>query len=180
MFNLKELLGFIKLMKRNSRLYAVALILSSIAYPSMYILYAFVNKELIRAVTQKDLSILYNVFILIFLIIAGSCIIDPIGCYVRGYTVRKIINEIREDVINHLLEMPLSYFETHDTGKLMSILSNDLNIVEDAFRNCVRMVIVTTVMAIGSLISIYILEWRLFIVAIILGVLFFLSNTIFC
>lgn len=177
--SLNELLKIIKLMKKNAALYIFALIASCCGYPSMYVLYGFVNKKLVNAVEKSNLSLFYDAFILIFIIIVLACIIDPITYYIRGYSIRKIMNEMRMDIIAHVFKMPISYFEKNHSGQIMSVLSNDLNAIEDAFRDSIRMVVVTVAMAIGSIVSILYLDWRLFFISIILGVLFFITNIFF-
>ena len=42
---------------------------------------------------------------------------------------RKVVYQMREDVFTHLMELPVGYFDTHQTGDIISRISYDIDTV---------------------------------------------------
>ena len=47
-------------------------------------------------------------------------------------TSQKIVKEIRRDLFNHTQTLPLSYFDSHTHGELMSRFTNDIDTIAEA------------------------------------------------
>ena len=84
-----------------------------------------------------------------------------------GYTqlmvraAQKVLQEIRQDLFAHLQTQPLQYFDTHRNGDLMSLFTNDVDTISDALNNSFAIVIQTFIQVVGTLLMLFILNWRL-------------------
>ena len=84
-----------------------------------------------------------------------------------GYTqlmvraAQKVLQEIRRDLFAHLQTQPLQYFDTHRNGDLMSLFTNDVDTISDALNNSFAVVIQTFIQVVGTLLMLFILNWRL-------------------
>ena len=84
-----------------------------------------------------------------------------------GYTqlmvraAQKVLQEIRQDLFAHLQTQPLQYFDTHRNGDLMSLFTNDVDTISDALNNSFAVVIQTFIQVVGTLLMLFILNWRL-------------------
>ena len=84
-----------------------------------------------------------------------------------GYTqlmvraAQKVLQEVRQDLFAHLQTQPLQYFDTHRNGDLMSLFTNDVDTISDALNNSFAIVIQTFIQVVGTLIMLFILNWRL-------------------
>ncbi len=62
--------------------------------------------------------------------------------YGHSYLMRsigqRVIRDIRNQLFNHLLHMPLSYFHRHHTGTLLSRLTNDITFMQRAVSSSVN------------------------------------------
>ena len=76
-------------------------------------------------------------------------------------TAQKILREIRGDLFAHLQTLPLQFFDTHRKGDLMSLFTNDVDTVSDALNNSFAMLIQTFVQVVGTLVLLFVLNWRL-------------------
>ena len=104
--------------------------------------------------------------------LAGSVALTA-GIYVTGAlctlgysqlmvrTAQKILREIRGDLFAHLQTLPLQFFDTHRKGDLMSLFTNDVDTVSDALNNSFAMLIQTFVQVVGTLVLLFVLNWRL-------------------
>ena len=84
-----------------------------------------------------------------------------------GYTqlmvraAQKVLQEIRQDLFAHLQTQPLQYFDTHRNGDLMSLFTSDVDTISDALNNSFAVVIQTFIQVVGTLLMLFILNWRL-------------------
>lgn len=90
-------------------------------------------KEGIDAVVQKKLS---GVYLLHYpLLILGAAMLQGFFRYcwrinINGFS-RRCEADLRDRVFSHLQKLPLSYFQYHKTGDLMSRLTNDIHAVRE-------------------------------------------------
>ncbi|HIR14655.1 MAG TPA: ABC transporter ATP-binding protein [Candidatus Choladousia intestinavium] len=84
-----------------------------------------------------------------------------------GYTqtmvraAQKIIYDIRKDLFRVMQQLPLSYFDTHSRGDMMSRFTNDVDTISDAMNNSFAMIIQSFIQIVGTLTLLFILNWRL-------------------
>ena len=84
-----------------------------------------------------------------------------------GYTqtmvkaAQKIIYDIRRDLFHTMEKLPLKYFDQHPDGDTMSRFTNDVDTVSDALNNSFAMLIQTFVQVVGTLVLLFVLNWRL-------------------
>lgn len=64
---------------------------------------------------------------------------------------RKIVYTLRRDVFNHLITLPVSYFDTNTTGDILSRLSYDIDTINASLSNDVVQVLSSLVTIAGSL-----------------------------
>lgn len=76
-------------------------------------------------------------------------------------TSQEIVKEIRKDLFNHTQTLPLSYFDSHTHGELMSRFTNDMDTIAEALNNSVTLLIQSTIMTVGTMIMIIVLNARL-------------------
>ena len=80
---------------------------------------------------------------------------------------QKVLREIRRDLFAHLQTLPLQFFDTHRKGDLMSLFTNDVDTVSDALNNSFALVIQTFVQVAGTLIMLFVLNWKLSLLVVV-------------
>ena len=58
-------------------------------------------------------------------------------------------------------KLPISYFDGHPHGEIMSRFTNDLDTIQDALNNCFDTLIQSFIMIVGTLFLIFVLSWEL-------------------
>lgn len=96
-----------------------------------------------------------------------------------GYTqtmvraAQKVLLDIRRDLFVHLQTLPLRFFDTRRHGDIMSYFTNDVDTIADALNNSFAMAIQSFIQMTGTLILLFILNWRLSLVVVVCyGVMF--------
>ena len=68
---------------------------------------------------------------------------------------------MRQDTFNKIVELPLSYIDSHQAGDLVSRISYDLDLVAQAMNNDIVRVLASSITIFGSLIMMFIISWEL-------------------
>lgn len=88
-------------------------------------------------------------------------------------TSQKVIREIRSDLFAHTQKLPLSYFDAHTHGELMSRFTNDVDTVQEAMNSNFAMIIQSFMQLFGTIIMMMVLSIRLSLIVIVfLSVMF--------
>lgn len=86
---------------------------------------------------------------------------------VMVHAAQKVLVDIRRDLFAHLQKLPLSYFDTHNRGDIMSYFTNDVDTVAEAMNNSFAMVVQSAIQIVGTLAMIFILNWQLSLVVVV-------------
>ena len=77
------------------------------------------------------------------------------------------------------LKLPLKYFDTHETGDVLSRVTNDVDTVAMNLNNSLATLVTSITLFIGSIIMMFITNWIMALTAIISSLLgFILMSTI--
>ena len=77
---------------------------------------------------------------------------------------QKVLYDIRRDLFAHLQTLPLRFFDTRRHGDVMSYFTNDVDTIADALNNSFAMVIQSFIQVVGTLVVLFILNWKLTLV----------------
>ena len=163
----------------NKKLYMICMFISCLAYTLHQVLSALVNMYILNAVVDQEMSQLYTAFILLAVIMVISCVVDPIVTYIFNLKIGQSIMQLRLNVFKHIEKLSVSYLEKKKPGDLISITTNDINAISTLFENQVYSLLVTILYGIGSAVTMFLLDWRFFIIVIVLGAFSTIINTVF-
>ena len=89
-------------------------------------------------------------------------------------TCQKIVRRIRRDLFEHTQKLPLSYFDAHTHGELMSRFTNDVDTLTEALNNSFTLLIQSFIVVSGTIIMLVVLNLRLSLIVIAFLLLMFL------
>ena len=73
----------------------------------------------------------------------------------------KMQAQMRSDMFKHLEELPYSYYDEHETGKIMSRMTNDLQNVSELAHHGPENLFICGFMVIGSFVYLCTINWLL-------------------
>ena len=111
------------------------------------------------------------------LVAAGIFAIGALAAWGYSQTMVKaaqqVVFDIRRDLFAHMQTLPLCFFDKKRHGDIMSLFTNDIDTIADALNNSFAMAIQSFVQMIGTLVILYILNWKLsLIVTVCYGIMF--------
>ena len=134
-----------------------------------------------KAVPRGDTSLLlrYALAYLAVIVISGG--LTYAGNMLTARLGLSIVTRIKEDLFAHLLRLPVSYFDAHPVGELMSRTENDTEKVRDVFSSLGVTFIVSVLMMAGMFAVTFVLApvlalVMLGVVAVFLVVLLYFFN----
>ena len=169
-FTVESLLSY---MGRHKLYFLAVAILVSIS-ASANLLGTYMIRPVVNSLSAGNYSALVRGVIL-------TAVIYGIGVLTAyGYTqtmvraAQKVLLDIRRDLFAHLQTLPLRFFDTQRHGDIMSCFTNDVDTISDAMNNSFAMVIQSFIQIAGTLTLLFVLNWRLSIIAVVCYICMFL------
>jgi len=79
-----------------------------------------------------------------------SSVLSYILAVLMIHISRKVLYQMREDVFTHLMELPVGYFDTHQTGDIISRISYDIDTVNTSLANDLIQILTTLITVVGA------------------------------
>lgn len=133
---------------------------------------------MIRPVVNEVLSTgldkaLLQIILMAFIFLIG--VLSALGyTQIMAVAAQKVVKDIRQDLFHVLQKLPLSFFDTHSHGELMSRFTNDVDTVSDALNNSFAMMIQSFIQVVGTLILLFVLSWRLSLIVVFFYIIMFI------
>ena len=83
------------------------------------------------------------------------------------YAAQQVLYDIRRDLFAHIQSLPLRFFDTQLHGDIMSYFTNDVDTVADALNNSFAMTIQSFIQLAGTLVLLFVLNWRLSLIVVV-------------
>ncbi|MDD4780927.1 MAG: ABC transporter ATP-binding protein [Tissierellia bacterium] len=120
-----------------------------------------------------------NLFIRYLLVMGLIVVFIAIGLYYGNLFMAKLaqntVHKIREDMFSHMEKLPVSYFDSHTHGDLMSTFTNDVDMLNQSLEQSVSQIIISVITVVGTFIMMIILSPILTLIVVSMLVIMFLS-----
>lgn len=98
---------------------------------------------------------------------AGEHLLSAVRLYVMHVLGEEFILDLRVRLYHHLQKLSLGYFETRQTGEIMSRITNDVNAVERFVTHSSDHLLVDVLRLIGTAVILLLLNWKLALITLI-------------
>ncbi|HPX10775.1 MAG TPA: ABC transporter ATP-binding protein, partial [Syntrophales bacterium] len=158
----KRLLG---LAKPHAGKFLIALLLMLVVGLSTAGLAFLVKPALDDIFFEKKASMLYLIPLAILAIyfIKGVCSYGQ--AVLMNYIGQRIVTDLRNDLHRHIHRQSLYFFQSHPTGTLMSRITNDVNLIQNAVSEALTSLMKDSFSLIGLVFVIFYRDWQLAIIA---------------
>ena len=116
--------------------------------------------------SRIDLNAVAKVGILLAVIYVGSALSTYLQSYLLAGFNQRLSKRMRREISEKINRLPLSYFNFHETGDVLSRMTNDVDTVGMSLSNSLATVITSAVQFIGCLIMMFWTNWVLTLVSI--------------
>lgn len=87
---------------------------------------------------------------------------------------QNVVYRIRKDMFTHVQDLPISFFDTHSFGNIMSVFTNDVETVSEALNSAFASLIQYFCEIVGTAVCLFILEWRLSLIVFVFYIIMFI------
>ena len=102
--------------------------------------------------TGVDFPVVIRYVVLMIVVAAASSLISWALSAMMIRLSRNVVSKMRKDLFDHLTTLPISFFDTHQTGDVLSILSYDVDTVGATLSTDLTQIISSLVTVVGSFI----------------------------
>lgn len=112
---------------------------------------------------------------------AGGAILNYAASFVMAGVTQKFAFGMRRSVSHKINRIPLKYYDGHQYGDTLSIVTNDIDTVSQSLEQAVTMLLSSAFMLVGVLVAMFVTRWEmaltaLLIVPLMFGMLIFISK----
>ena len=104
-------------------------------------------------------------------------IISALFSYIQGFSMstvsNRFANELRRRISTKINKLPLKYFDTHETGDVLSRVTNDVDTISQNLNNSLATLVSSITLFIGSIFMMFVTNWAMAITAILSSLLGF-------
>ena len=156
----KRLLTYVK----PYRVFFAISIVGFLMYSGTQTLFAALIKHIIDTLQSESREGMYY----LPLFFSGLMIVHGVGSYVGNYFLAKVsvnvVHALRCEIFNHYIKLPTAYFDTNNSGHMISRITNNVGQVTQAVTDSVRSIVREGFTAIGLLIYLFYSNWMLSLV----------------
>ena len=164
MKNYIRLMNYIRPYVKHLAFAIVCIVLAAAA--NLYV--PWIIKDMIdKVLMERDMAMLN--------LIAGGIIVvfffRGVFYYGQSYLVsfvgQRVVIDIREALFEKFQRMPLAYFDRHQTGEIMSYVTNDVQALQNALVDKLIEFVTEASILIGSIVLMFYLDWKLTLITLI-------------
>ena len=109
----------------------------------------------------KDLAIFMGILYLV------SALFNFIQSFSLTTVSNRFANKLRDSISKKINRLPLKYFDSHETGDILSRVTNDVDTVSFNLNNSLATIVTSVTLFLGSLFMMFITSWILAITAVL-------------
>jgi len=173
--SVRRLFGYL----RPHWLMVAILVLLTVANVGLGLVGPWLTKQLIdRAILPRNIAALKPIVLALFAASSMGMLVGYASGYLSQMVGHRIIRRMRNELFEHLQTLSLRFFERHETGSIMSRVTNDTEAVQGALVNSVQTVVRSVLTLAGAVTMMFVLNARLALVAF-LPVPVFIASIVF-
>ncbi len=115
--------------------------------------------------------------------VAGFYVLGIFASFIQGWNMATLtqgsLRDLRNQLFDHMETLPIRYFDSHQTGDIMSVYTNDIDTLRQMISQSVPQMINATITVIGVIVSMIILSPILTVVNLVMvAIMLFVTKTL--
>ena len=172
----KDLKGTIKRLFKyigKNKLLFIGMIVVTLIVTAVGLVGPYLQGEAIDAITitESKLTVDWDRMILMLSLILVIYVSSSLFTYFQGlisaHLSQNTVREMRKDLFNHIVKLPVKYTDTHAHGDIMSRMTNDVDVISNTISQSIGSLISGALTIIGALAIMLYLNWFLTIVSLL-------------
>jgi ATP-binding cassette subfamily B protein len=170
-FNIATISKAINLMGKKKGIYLTFIFVFCSVEIMCTILYTKGIKGVIASFSENNQDMFWHGLLLIILNYSIWWIYAPISTYVCDLCSKGSMQQIKTDLCEHIIALPMSYHDKKSKAEFLSIVSNDTVCLQKIYDWSFFQVLRSSLGGVCGVIIMFVIDWRFASVVLILGVL---------
>lgn len=170
--NMKKSLGQLAVSMKRYLPALILCLLFIIAYVVISVISPSVLSDLTNVITEgstnqnikMDEIAHYGIILAVLYVVSAFC------NFASGFTMTTIAQRysqnLRKQITEKINDIPLRFFDTNSTGDILSILTNDVDMISQSMQQSLSMLVSSVFMLIAVIIAMFVTSWQLALVCI--------------
>ncbi|MFC1856041.1 ABC transporter ATP-binding protein, partial [Thermodesulfobacteriota bacterium] len=112
-------------------------------------------------IKNKDYSGLNKIVMIFFIILMLQSLTEYIRIYLTQYVGQRVMYSLRIKVFSHIQNLTISYFDKNPVGRIMTRVTNDIEVLNEMFNAGVVTIFSDFVMLVGIVIVLFFMNFKL-------------------
>ncbi|WP_288155216.1 ABC transporter ATP-binding protein [uncultured Sharpea sp.] len=121
----------------------------------------------VRNVGGIDFSYITHILLILLALYLVSALFNYIQGWITSGISQKVAYDFRKDISEKMNRLPLSYFDHHSNGDILSRVTNDVDMIAQSLNQSMSQMITSTVSVIGILVMMLSISWQMTIIAVV-------------
>jgi ATP-binding cassette, subfamily B, bacterial MsbA len=126
---------------------------------------AWTNKVVMGPTRQSTLQRVCLIIFLAFLLKSGVSYVKGL---LLGFIELRVVNDIRRRLAEHILRLPMRFFDNKKSGELISILINDVGVINQAISSSFQDLVLVPLDTAVKLALLFAINWKLTLISLVL------------
>ncbi len=177
---ISQTLAYLKCYKNQSIWVVILTIISALANTAgTYFIRPLINNYIVPLIGQKSPD--FSGFIHMLLEMAFFYVTAAVTDYIMHYLVVNISTgtmcRIRKELFDHMEELPISYFDQHTHGEVMSFYTNDTDAMREMFSIGIPQILYSVIEVVSISVMMLILSWKMTLLnaAMLAGIIYLMK-----
>lgn len=146
---------------------------------ALVIVVAFTLKYMIDAPVKGEMMLLQKAAFLIGITVITAVTVVPFFHYTYKSAIKKTMVDVRKKAYGHIQRLPIAFYDKNHSGDVISRLTNDIQMIEQAYSDQIQTISGTALLGVGSAVFMFILDWRISLILIFTSILLIAVNAWF-
>lgn len=108
-------------------------------------------------------------------LVLGGFVVTYVQMMLLNWVSQKLVFDMRAHLFDHLLKLPLSFYDKNPVGRLVTRVTNDMKNISDMYTDVLINLLNDLLLLLGTLLIMLSMNWKLTLVALSTAPLVFLS-----
>ncbi len=126
------------------------------------------TNEIVQGSAKQNINMdnIVHYGILLLSLYVSSAVCNFLSGFVMTIVSQRYTQSLRKQITEKINDIPLQYFDSRTIGDILSILTNDVDMISQSFQQSLGMLISSVFMFVGVLIAMFVTSWSLALVTI--------------
>lgn len=157
-FKVKDFVRFVTKMNPKKKVFVIGMIFTLMTSGA-----ALLVPQLTKNLVDGSQLANMNVSLLFTLILAfvAQLAFGALGSYLLRFSGEHTVKSLREQLWDHLITLPVKYYDNHKSGETSSRLVNDTTVIKELMTSHFPNFIGGGIQLVGSMIILFIMDWKM-------------------